>query len=153
MSRTGRDRPRAAALPQHLIFASMLRPEVDFRIAGRSRIVHDSLRSGNTGSDPRRSRGAVMDGPRTSAAGIFKDFRKRCSAACASRRSTKTMAPYLQPFFMEPPPEIDTSTITTTGIETIQLFADSARRHARAEPPPDARSGTIPAVRWAAEHR
>ena len=90
--------------------ASMLRPEVISELAAcRSRIADDSLRSGDSGSLSRWACGALVGGPR---AGDGRNFAK-ISAKDASTfvqvdDQLKKLARYLQPFFLEPPPEIDT---------------------------------------------
>ena len=89
--------------------ASMLRPEVisDLRLGG-ARIAHGALRSRHSGSLPRWPRRSLVGGPRTCESGIQKDFSQGCGNFLQVDDRLKKLARYLQPFFMEPPPEIDT---------------------------------------------
>ncbi len=89
MLRHGRNRSRLPRFDDFL-YCEHAASGGDLRVAATEVWAADgAMRPGDSSSLPRWARRAVVGRPGARAAGIFKDFRKRCSAICASRRSAK----------------------------------------------------------------
>ena len=109
--RDGRD---CAGLPRFddFLYCEHVAAGSDSRFAAcRVWTAHGALRSGDAGGVSGWARGAVVGEPRAGEGGVRKISARDAEQFVRVDDQLKKLARYLQPFFMEPPPEIDTRSI------------------------------------------